>query len=169
MIEQALGESSHLRYRSTTLQAAVRGLIAALAGWRGVAAHLRRLPDDMGKQGTEFILSGIPPELRSVWEPNSPKRWIADPVSLQSACEEGERTLLALKTETPSQRLLADETAQVLNGMGRVLDGLALLVDTQAGRLPEVATPRWASPIGYRRASMGFARSLRLVQLSCSV
>jgi uncharacterized membrane protein YccC len=135
MIDQALGESSHLRYRSTTLQAAARGLIAALAGWRGFAAHLRRLPDDMGKRRMEFILSGIPPELRSVWEPNSPKRWIADPVSLQRACEEGERTLLALTTETPSQRLLADETAQVLYGMGCVLDGLALFLDAP-GRTP---------------------------------
>ncbi len=39
------------------------------------------------------------------------------------------RTLLALPAGAPSLRLLADETAKVLSGMLRVLDGLALLVD----------------------------------------
>jgi hypothetical protein len=39
------------------------------------------------------------------------------------------RTLLDLPADTPSLRLLADETAKVLSGMPRVLDGLALLVD----------------------------------------
>jgi uncharacterized membrane protein YccC len=39
------------------------------------------------------------------------------------------RTLIALPADTPSLRLLADETAKVLAGMLHVLDGLALLVD----------------------------------------
>ena len=43
--------------------------------------------------------------------------------------------MLALKTDTPSLRLLADETAKVLNGIACVLDGLALLVDAP-GRTP---------------------------------
>ena len=54
---------------------------------------------------------------------------MADPTRLQRVCEQAERTLLTLKTDTPSQRLLADETAKVLNGIVCVLDGLALLVD----------------------------------------
>jgi uncharacterized membrane protein YccC len=143
MIDQALGESSHLRDSSTMLQAAVHGLFAVLVGWRGIAAHLRRLPDDASQRAVEAILAGIPAELRSAWEPSSFKRWIADPVSLQRVCEEGERTLLALKTDTPSQRLLADEAAEVLNGIACVLDGLALLVDA-SDRTP--ARNRNASP-----------------------
>ena len=147
MIDQALGESSHLRYRSTTLQTAVHGLFAALAGWRGVATHLRRLPDDVGRQSR-----GIDPDRAS--RPSCDrrgsqalaKRWMADPVSLQRVCEEAERTLLALTTDTPSRRLLADETAKVLNGMVRVLDGLALLVDAP-GR----------PPAGYRNVRPGVA------------
>jgi uncharacterized membrane protein YccC len=129
MIDQALGESSRVRYRSSTLQTAVRGLLAALDGWRGVATHLKRLPDHMGSGVVESIVRGIPPELRSAWEPNSAERWMADPTRLQRVCEDAERTLLTLKTDTPSQRLLADETAKVLNGIVCVLDGLALLVD----------------------------------------
>ena len=128
-IDQALGESSRVRYRSSTLQTAVRGLLTALDGWRGVATHLKRLPDHMGSRVVECIVRGIPPELPSAWEPNSAERWMADPTRLQRVCEQAERTLLTLKTDTPSQRLLADETAKVLNGIVCVLDGLALLVD----------------------------------------
>ena len=51
MIDQALGESSHVRYHSPTLQTAVHGLFRALDGWRGVATHLSRLPDDMDAAG----------------------------------------------------------------------------------------------------------------------
>jgi len=54
---------------------------------------------------------------------------MADPMALRRVCEEAMRTLLALPAGTPSLRLLADETAKVLSGMLRVLDGLALLVD----------------------------------------
>jgi uncharacterized membrane protein YccC len=135
MIDQALGESSFLRARSTALQTAVHGLFAALVGWRDIEAHLRRLPDDVGQRDVEVILAGIPAELRSAREPSSSKRWIADPVSLQRVCEKAERTLVALNADTPSLRLLTDETANVLNGIARVLDVLALLVDAP-GRLP---------------------------------
>jgi hypothetical protein len=129
IIDQVLGESSHLRDRWTTLQTAVDGPLAALAGWRGVATHLERLPDDMGHQAMEFILYSIPPQLRSAWEISSPKRWMAEPTRLQRACEEGERTLLTQTTDTPSRRLLADETAKVLSGIASMLDALSLLVD----------------------------------------
>ncbi len=46
VIDEAIGESSQLRYHSPVLQTAVDGLFAALAGWRTVAVHLARLPDD---------------------------------------------------------------------------------------------------------------------------
>jgi uncharacterized membrane protein YccC len=38
-IDQAIGESSQVRYHSRVLQRAVEGLFTALDGWRGVAAH----------------------------------------------------------------------------------------------------------------------------------
>jgi uncharacterized membrane protein YccC len=40
--------------------------------------------------------------------------------------------LRTLTTDTPSLRLLADETANFLNGLAYLLDGLALLVDASA-------------------------------------
>jgi uncharacterized membrane protein YccC len=129
MIDQALGESSDVHYRSSTLEIAVYGLFRALDGWRGVATHLRRLPGDMERQGAEAILRDVPAELRRAPESGAPALWIADPMALRRACEKTVRTLLALPASTPSLRLLADETAKVLGGLLHVLDGLALLVD----------------------------------------
>jgi hypothetical protein len=65
MIDQALGEFTHVRYHSSTLRTAVHGLFRAMDGWRAVATHLGRLPDDMHRQAAESILRSIPPELRS--------------------------------------------------------------------------------------------------------
>ena len=129
MIDQTLGESSHVRYHSLTLQTAVRGLFMALDGWRGVATHLSRLPEDMARQQTKIILRSIPPQLRSARKPGSPARWMTNPMALRRVCDEAAQTLLVLSASTPSLRLLADETAKVLSGMLRALDGLALLVD----------------------------------------
>jgi uncharacterized membrane protein YccC len=129
MIDQALGESSYVRYRSPKLQMAVHGLVRALDGWRGVATHLSRLSDDMDRQEAKTILRSIPPELQSARDSDAPARWMADPVTLRHIFEQAVRSLVALPAATPSLRLLADETAKILAGMLRVLDGLALLVD----------------------------------------
>lgn len=151
MIDQALGESSHLRARSTTLQAAVHGLIAALVGWHGVETHLRRSRDDSTRTEAEALLSSVPPELRPGWEPGSREHWMADPTTLRRVCEEGERTLLTQPADTPSRRLLIDETAKVLNGMGCVFDEVALLAGAP-GR-----TPAAYRPAGYRDVQPGVA------------
>jgi uncharacterized membrane protein YccC len=129
ILDQVLGESSHMRYHSPNLQTALYGLFRALDGWRGVAAHLSRLPEAARRQGAGIILRGLPAELRSNPEAGSPAPWIADPLALHRACEAAVRTSIALPADTPSLRLLADETAKVMAGMLHVLDGLALLVD----------------------------------------
>src|SRR5260370_6842884 len=129
VIDQALGESSHVRYHSPKLQTAIYGLFRALDGWRGVATHLRRLPEAARRRGAHIILRSLPAELRSIPEAGSPVLWIADPLALHRVCEEAVRTLIALPPDTPSLRLLADETAKVLAGMLPVLRGLYLLFD----------------------------------------
>jgi uncharacterized membrane protein YccC len=147
-IDQALGESSHVRYYSPTLQTAVYGLFGALDGWRGVATHLSRLPETARLQRARFILQSFPSELRSARQPGSPALWIADPLALHRVCEEAMRTLIVLPADTPSLRLLADETATVLAGILQVLDGLALLVDVPqdpppGGRDFRLSEPDW--------------------------
>jgi uncharacterized membrane protein YccC len=141
MIELALGESGHLPNLSATLQTVVHGLISALVGWRGIAMHLTRLPDDTGQQDVESILPSIPPELRRAFEPNARERWIADPTTLRRVFQEGQRALLTLTTDTPSRRRLADEMAEVLNAIAWVLDGLTVLAGAPS-----------RTPAGYRNA-----------------
>ena len=140
MIDEAVGESSHLRYYSPVLQMAVDGLLAALASWRSVAAHLPCLTADRARQEAQVVLREVPEELRSAPEHRDAQsdgatgspRWVADPAGLTRLCDAAVGRLLALPTATPSVRLLADQTAGVLAGISRALNGLALLVDDPA-------------------------------------
>src|SRR6516164_4126234 len=102
MIDQAVGESSHIRYHSRTLQTAIHGLFQALDGWRGVATHLSRLPGDLQRQQTDIVLRNLPSELRSAPDSGSATRWMADPSALRRIYEEGVRTLITLPADTPS-------------------------------------------------------------------
>ena len=148
-VNLAMGESSQLRYHSPVLQRAVEGLFTALDGWRGVAAHLSRLPDGVAQQEAETVLCSLPPALRSAAELGASTRWVADPVGLRRICEEGKQALLVLPADTPPQRLLADQTAKLLAGIAHALDGLALLVDAPGRPLPghhrfRLSVPDWA-------------------------
>jgi len=158
MIDQALGESSHLRYRSSTLQTAVLGLFRALDGWRGVATHLKRSSDGMNPQAAEIILRSVPPELRSAREPGSPTRWNDDPMALHRVCADAVHRLLALPAGTPALRLLVDETTKVLSGMLHVLDALALLVDAP-GKPPSDGRSFRPSPADWLPALVNAARA----------
>src|SRR5438552_209884 len=102
VIDQALGESSHVRYQSPKLQTAIYGLLGALDGWRGVATHLSRLPEAARRQGARVILRSLPSELRSVLVAGSPVLWISDPLTLRRVCEDAVRTLIVLPADTPS-------------------------------------------------------------------
>jgi uncharacterized membrane protein YccC len=146
LVDQALGESSHVRYHSPKLQTAIYGLFRALDGWRGVATHLSRLPEAARRQGAAIMLRSLPSELRPVSAAASPVLWIADPLALRRVCEEAVRTLIALPADTPSLRLLADEAAKVLAGMLHVLDGLTLLVDAPGQPSPRAPRVRLTEP-----------------------
>jgi len=132
VIDEAIGESSQLRYHSAVLQRAVDGLFAALAGWRTVAGHLEHLPDREARKEASVVLKEVPGELRAAWPHEDAAGWLRDPVHLRSSCEAGERTLQALPAGTPSLRLLADQTAGVLGGLSHALDGLAVLAHDSA-------------------------------------
>ncbi len=127
VIDEAKGESSQLRYHSPVLQTAVDGLFAAQAGWRTVAVLLARLPNDQALQEADAILQNVPPELRAA-ERGVPAGWMADPIRPRQACETAVRALIAMPANTPSLRLLADQTAKVLDGISDALNGLALLI-----------------------------------------
>jgi hypothetical protein len=60
VIDEAIGESSRLRYHSPVLQAAVDGWFAALAAWRTVAVHLAGLAHEEAGREAEFVLRTLP-------------------------------------------------------------------------------------------------------------
>jgi uncharacterized membrane protein YccC len=134
VIDEALGESSRLRYHSPVLQAAVHGLLAALGAWRTVAVRVARLPEAAAQQQGLAVLQCLPPPLRSARPPGDPSPWIADPLVLRRLYGDAIRKLMALPAASPSLRLLADQTARAVGGFCHVLDGLALLADDPARR-----------------------------------
>src|SRR5262249_11332873 len=134
VIDEALGESSRLRYHSPGLQAAVHGLLAALGAWRTVAVRLARLSEPAAQQQALAVLECLPPDLRAARPPGDPSPWIADPLALRRLYGGAIRRLMGLPAASPSLRLLADQTARVVAGLCHALDGLALLVDDPARR-----------------------------------
>jgi uncharacterized membrane protein YccC len=104
VIDEALGESAGLRNHSPVLQAAVDGLLAALASWRTVAVHLMQLPHDQARAQADSALQRIPPELRAAPLQGEPTGWIADPSRLRGVCDAAVEALIALPARTPSLR-----------------------------------------------------------------
>src|SRR6516165_1501981 len=127
-----------------------------------VATHLSRLPRNLQRQRAAIILRSLPSELRSAPDSGSPTRWMADPLALRRIYEEGVRTLITLPADTPSLRLLADETARMLAGMLHVLDGLALLVDAPEQRTPTSRGP-WLSLPDWLPALVNAARAFVMI------
>ena len=153
VIDEALGESSQLRYHSPILQNAVDGLLAALASWRTVAVALARSPQERARQEAGAILGQVPAELRPQPRPDESTRWMADPARMLRACDAAVRRLTVLPAGTPSLRLLADQTAEVLAGIAQALNGLALLVAdpfwavVRGGGLRRPRVPDWLPPL----------------------
>jgi uncharacterized membrane protein YccC len=147
VVDEAIGESSTLRYHSPVLQAALGGLVAALTAWRSVAVRLTRLPDRVAREQADALLRNIPQQLRSVPNPGEPSPWMADPVGMRRLCGEGARKLIAMPAGTPSLRLFADQAARVLLGLIHALDALALLTGKpdrpDAGRRARLHVADW--------------------------
>jgi hypothetical protein len=59
VVDEALGESSQLRYHSPVLQRAVDGSLAALADWRTVAVHLVRVSHHQARQEAGAVLQSV--------------------------------------------------------------------------------------------------------------
>ena len=152
LIEEAVGESSKLRQNSPVLRAAVDGLLKALAGWRIVAVHLAQLPHDHAQQLAATVSQAVPNELRPGFESADPAGWLTSPAGLWRIYSQGAVALNALPADTPSLRLLADQTAEVLAGVSCALNGLALLIGdlvrpVQRRRGVRLHVPNWLPPL----------------------
>ena len=128
------------------------GLLKALAGWRTVAVHLAQLPHDHAQQLAAIVSQAVPNELRPGFESRDPAGWLTNPVGLRRIYEQGIAALNALPADTPSLRLLADQTGEVLAGVSCALNGLALLVGDFARPVPRrggvrLHVPNWLPPL----------------------
>jgi uncharacterized membrane protein YccC len=151
-IEEAIGESSQLRQNSPVLQAAVNGLLKALAGWRIIAIHLVQVPHDPAQRQAAIVSQAVPNELRPGFESGDLVGWLTNPVGLRRIYDQGVAALNTLPADTPSLRLLADQTAEVLAGVSCALNGLALLVGDLARPVPRrggvrLHVPDWLPPL----------------------
>lgn len=150
IIDEAMGESSQLRYHSPVLQTAIDGLFAALASWHIVELVLDRLPEDEAREQAAEVRGSLPDELQSTSQDGA--QWLAEPTGLRRACERAMRILIApVARTTPSFHLVTMQTARMLGGMSRALAGLELLTDTpfrgaDRGRSVELRVPDWLPP-----------------------
>lgn len=165
VIDTSLGESSRLRYHSPVLQRAVDGLLAALAAWRTLANHLDQLPNEQARREADVVLWSLSPQLQATLDQPDPGRWMADPTGLRQTCEAATARLRAFPAATPSQRLIADQTAATLAGIADALNGLALLVADPARTLPGRGTLRLRVP-DWLPALVNAARSFVVIAAS---
>jgi uncharacterized membrane protein YccC len=127
VIDQAIGESSELRYHSPVLQAAVDGLFAAMAGWAAASTHLGQLARDRASAEVDTVLSVVPAVLQSPTFHETLALQREEHSPLRHLYEEVTRALTALPMDEPSPRLLADQAARVFSGLAQAIGGLALL------------------------------------------
>ena len=132
--DEAVGESSEIRYRSPVLRDALDGLFASVGGWNAIANHVQHLPRDRAREDTHAILELIPPELQKALAEGDAKIWIEEIPRLRLLSEEASAALHAMPASGPSLRLLADRAARTLDYLALALNGVAFLRDP-AGEL----------------------------------
>jgi uncharacterized membrane protein YccC len=152
IFDQALGESSEIRYHSPVLQWAVDGLFSALAAWDVAAKHLATLPHFTAQHESSIILEAVPPELRSPPEQAAMPGWLAAPSMLHRICQTAAARWTTVPGSTPSLQLLTDKTAAAFAGIGHALDGIALLIGDPARPVPRdgrnsLRVPDWLPPL----------------------
>jgi uncharacterized membrane protein YccC len=141
IIDETIGESSEIRYHSPILKRAVDGLFLALSAWRAIANHLVRAPLSTAAVDTREILGEFPLDLRARTRSGA-GIWASDSAHLSRVCDDTANRLAIYTAETPSVRLLADQTVEVLVGLARVLDALTFLVESA----PWPTSRRWELP-----------------------
>jgi uncharacterized membrane protein YccC len=153
VIDEALGESTELRYHSPVLQNALDGLVRAVASWRTVAVVLARSRQERARREAGALLAEVPDQLRAKPGEDEAARWMAHPARLLQAFDVAIRNLFAVPAATPSLRLLADQAAEALAGISQALVALALLVTDPARRVDRtrgrrrLRIPDWLPPL----------------------
>jgi uncharacterized membrane protein YccC len=157
LMDNALGESAALRFRRPALRAAFAGLFGALSGWRTVALHLHRLSPADAEAAIRPALDAWPADTAQPRDPGQERD------RLQAAA----RRLVATPAETPTQRLLADQTAAVWRGLAGAENALVLLANPPAAqRARRLRTARAPDPLP---ALVNACRVMVAFGLACAI
>jgi len=127
VMDEVIGETSGLRHTTALPAMIMGGLFAMLASWRIVATHLAGLGDAAARREADGLLRAIPVALRAAIHRGAPGQWSDRPAQALQLSDAAARALRAAPADTPSRRLVLDRTAELLDGLARVMAGLALL------------------------------------------
>ena len=123
LLDETVGESSDLRVRSNTLQAAVDGLFEALSGWRIAATHLETLSREQAAADAAMALSVLPHGPAIVMTAES------SPASTRDRCAKAAAELESMVGPAPGPELMRVATMKTLRGLEAALNGVTLLVE----------------------------------------
>ena len=118
IIEEAVGEPSHLRHQAAPLRAAQEALFVALSAWRGIANHLWAMP----RQEASAIAAELLPRIAKLARAS----WLEDPQVARQICREEMQVAGSPATADVSSRLIQDGTIRTLHALEGVADALVL-------------------------------------------
>jgi len=118
IIDEAVGEPSHLRHQAAPLRAAQEALFVALSAWRGIANHLWAMP----RQEANAIAAELLPRIAKLARAS----WLEDPQVARQICREEMQVAGSLATADVSSRLIQDGTIRTLHALEGVADALVL-------------------------------------------
>ncbi len=137
LLDETVGESSDVRVRSHTLQAAVNGLLAALSWWRVLATHLENLPPAQAAADAAPVLSVLPQATAIVMTAET------SPAETRDRCAQAAERIAALPVSQPGLKLVLLGAEMSLRGLEQALNGVTLLVEpTRAQDIAGSATLR---------------------------
>ncbi len=132
IVEQAMGESSRIRFSSPLLQRMTDGLFVALASWRAVEIHVQRMPEEERRRAFQAVLPMLSVAEAVLSQGAEPAGWRKNPRRIRDALRVSADKLAAFEAETPSLRLIADKTAEGLFGLAHAFDGLLLVINPES-------------------------------------
>jgi uncharacterized membrane protein YccC len=118
IIDEAVGEPSHLKHQAALLRAAQEALFVALSAWRGIANHLWAMP----RQEANAIAAELLPRIAKLARAS----WLEDPQVARQICREEMQIAGSLATADVSSRLIQDGTIRTLHALEGVADALVL-------------------------------------------
>lgn len=130
IIDQAVGEPSHLRHRRSLLQASLQALFVALSNWRGVGSHLRVRSCSEPDPRLRLALPAL--------EQIAGQDWLAHPEHVRALAREERRQVQEGFRGELSTRLLLYDVGGVLQALEKVASTLATIVQAHGECSPRV-------------------------------